>query len=98
MVAVVRGVDDVRVVQLAQVLQLLVDPLHGHVHALQRLQALRHQQVREAAVHGLHRLGHAQDPLLVGIRGQVVGRSALMPRRGGIEMNYYGYIKVEERK
>lgn len=115
MVAVIGRVDDVRVVQLAQIFQLLVNllttraavvknkrarfrwqkintptrgngvetsmnhrtyPVHGIVHALQRLKPLGHQEIRELFVNGLHFLRDLQYPLLVGIRRVVVGRGA----------------------
>lgn len=51
-------------------------PVHGIVHALQRLKPLGHQQIRELFVNWLHLLRHLQYPLLVGIRRVVVGRRA----------------------
>lgn len=51
-------------------------PVHGIVHALQRLKPLGHQQIRELFVNWLHLLRHLQYPLLVGIRRVVVGRGA----------------------
>lgn len=51
-------------------------PVHGIVHALQRLKPLGHQEIRELFVNGLHFLRDLQYPLLVGIRRVVVGRGA----------------------
>lgn len=117
MITVVGRVDDVRVVQLAQIFQLLVNllinkersllkringfpfrwqintvlkramnhrtyPVHGIVHALQRLKPLGHQQIRELFVNWLHLLRHLQYPLLVGIRRVVVGRRATEQTEG----------------
>ena len=73
MVAVVRGVEDVGVVQLARVPQPRHHPRHALVHGLQRLQPLGLQQVREAAVGGRHLVRHPEHPLLVGVGGEVVG-------------------------
>lgn len=117
MVAVIGRVDDIRVVQLAQIFQLLVNlltterpllkingpdsggrkltrgngvktsmnhrtyPVHGIVHALQRLKPLGHQEIRELFVNGLHFLRDLQYPLLVGIRRVVVGRGAMEQAR-----------------
>ena len=54
----------------------LAYPVHGHVHALQGLQPLGHEQVGELAVDGLHLPRHLQDPLLVRVGRVVVGRRA----------------------
>lgn len=51
-------------------------PVHGVVHALQRLKPLGHQEIRELFVNGLHFLRDLQYPLFVGIRRVVVGRGA----------------------
>lgn len=51
-------------------------PVHRVVDALQRLQPLGHQQVRELLVNRLHFLRHLQDPLFVRIRSVVVSRRA----------------------
>lgn len=72
MITVVGRVDDVRVVKLAEGVQLVHHPLDGGVHRLQSLQTLRHQQVRELAVDGAHLVRHLQDPLLVWIGGVIV--------------------------
>uniref|UniRef100_A0A8W7P9T3 Uncharacterized protein n=1 Tax=Anopheles coluzzii TaxID=1518534 RepID=A0A8W7P9T3_ANOCL len=79
MVAVVGRVDDVRVVQLAECLQLLVDTLDRHVHALQRLEPLGHQQIGELAVDRFHLLRYSQDPLLVRVRGMVYFEFMISP-------------------
>lgn len=56
-------------------------PVHGIVHALQRLKPLGHQEIRELFVNGLHFLRDLQYPLLVGIRRVVVGRGAMEQAR-----------------
>lgn len=56
-------------------------PVHGIVHALQRLKPLGHQEIRELFVNGLHFLRDLQYPLLVGIRCVVVGRGAMEQAR-----------------
>lgn len=76
MVPVVGRVNYVCVLQLAQVLQLLVHTLHGHVNALQRLQPLCHQQISESTMHRFHFLSDSQYPLLVWIRCIIVSRCA----------------------
>lgn len=56
-------------------------PVHGIVHALQRLKPLGHQEIRKLFVNGLHFLRDLQYPLLVGIRRVVVGRGAMEQAR-----------------
>ena len=51
-------------------------PLDGLVDRLEGLEPLRHEQVGELFVDGLHPLGHLQDPLLVRVGSIVVRRSA----------------------
>lgn len=77
MIAMVGRVEDVCVVEFAQALQLLVDALDRNVDTLQRLQALCHQKVGEFAMNRLHFVGVTEDPLLVGIGREVVGRCAV---------------------
>lgn len=75
-VAMVGRVQDVGVVELAHIGELVVYALDGRVHALQRLQPLSHEQVRELAVDGSHLSRHLEDPLLVRVGRVVVGRRA----------------------
>ena len=69
----IGGVKDVGVIQLAGGLQLGKDALDRVVDALQRLQPLGHEQVGKAVVDGFHLIHPAEDPLLVGIGGEIVG-------------------------
>lgn len=72
MVAVIRRVEDVRVVQLSECDQLAKDPLHGFIHTLQRLKPFRHEQVGEAMMDRFHLAEPAEDPLLIGIGSKVI--------------------------
>ena len=62
--------------QSCHVIKYIPHPLNGLVNGLQRLQSLRHENVRELPVYRLHSVGHLQDPLLVGVGGVVVRGSA----------------------
>lgn len=51
-------------------------PMHGLVDGLQRLQALGHEEVGELELDVVHPRRVLQDPLLVRVRGVVVGHGA----------------------
>lgn len=81
-ITVIARVNYVRVLQLPQILQLLVDPFHGHVDALESLQPLRHEEIRKSTMDGLHFRGNPENPLLVRVRGIIVGGRAEIIKRG----------------
>lgn len=72
MIAVIRSVEDVGVVQLAESHQFAENLFDSLVDALQRLQTFRHQQVGETVVDRFHFAEPAQNPLLVRIGRKVV--------------------------
>lgn len=73
MIAVIRGVKDVSVVQFSELLQLLIDSLNSNVDALKCLQSLCHEEIGEFPVNRLHFLRDSEDPLLVRVGCKVVG-------------------------
>jgi hypothetical protein len=72
MIAVIGGVENVRVVELAELLEFLINALYCDIHTLQRLQSLRHENVGEFSVDRFHLFGHTQNPLLIGIWSEIV--------------------------
>jgi len=76
MIAMIRGIHNVCVVQFPQWLQFIINPLHGHIDTLECLQTLRHQDICESLVNWLHGFSDPKDPLLVGIGRMIIARSA----------------------
>ena len=72
-VTVVGCEENVGVVKLASGGEPLHNPLNPIVHRLESLESLGHQSISEPLVDGQHALGVSQDPLLVGVGGQVIG-------------------------
>ena len=72
MIAVIGRVKDVGIFQLAESHQFAKDFLDSFVDALQRLEPLRHEQIRETMMDRLHFAQPTQNPLLVRIGGKIV--------------------------
>ena len=77
MIAVIGRVEDVGIIQLSILSQPLEKALYRNIDTLQRLQPFRHQQIGKTVMNGLHLIDPAQDPLLIGIGREIVGRRAM---------------------